>query len=396
MEEWIWELLKGVGFFFLHPLFYIGLFYSIGLGYTRVKRERKNFKIRVQDGLFELRTYLLRGLVPGVLLSALLWIAGVMVPVEFLWAALMVTLLFALFFRPGFLSPAYTAGLAYVLLLAYSYYPVENPFFIPYDHTLERETLTGVALLVGVLIFMEGVLIFRNGSRNTSPKRILSKRGLHVGIHESRRLWNVPLFLLIPGGPFTLPFDFWPLLPGAGNTFRLYLIPFWIGFSRLITDNLPAKAVRTTGKRVALLGVVVTAVAAFGYFFPTASPAAVALALFFRPLLQWLDNWKQKNRPFYFSKNEPGIVVLDIIPGSAAEKMGIQIGEIIRTVNGLSVRTEREFYDALQRNSAFCRLEVLDHNGENRLVTRALYEGEHHELGVIFVDMEGELERNVG
>ena len=46
---------------------------------------------------------------------------------------------------------------------------------------------------------------------------------------------------------------------------------------------------------------------------------------------------------------------------------------------------KKVFYEALQQNRAHCKLEVLDVNGQIRFVQRALYEGDHHELGILFV-----------
>jgi hypothetical protein len=54
-------------------------------------------------------------------------------------------------------------------------------------------------------------------------------------------------------------------------------------------------------------------------------------------------------------------------------------------VNGHAVKTVEEFYQFLQKNRAFCKLEVIGFNGEIRFVQRALYDGEHHELGILFV-----------
>ena len=73
--------------------------------------------------------------------------------------------------------------------------------------------------------------------------------------------------------------------------------------------------------------------------------------------------------------------------------MGLQIGDVIRTVNGVQVQTTQQYYEALQLNRAYCKLEVIDDQGENRLVNRALYEGEHHELGVITFEMDSKWEK---
>ena len=77
---WIMEFLAGMGKLFLHPLFYFSFFLCIVMGYHRVKRERKNFKIRVEDGYFELRNVLPLGILIGLGLSIITILSGLVVP----------------------------------------------------------------------------------------------------------------------------------------------------------------------------------------------------------------------------------------------------------------------------------------------------------------------------
>lgn len=93
-----------------------------------------------------------------------------------------------------------------------------------------------------------------------------------------------------------------------------------------------------------------------------------------------------KNAPFIFLKSKQGVKILGVIPQSPAEKMGLIKGEIISKINGTVVHKEEELYKALQKNRAYCKLEVIGNNGEMRFVQRALFEGEHYELGLLFVD----------
>jgi hypothetical protein len=47
------------------------------------------------------------------------------------------------------------------------------------------------------------------------------------------------------------------------------------------------------------------------------------------------------------------------------------------------VHTKRELHQAMQLNSAFCKLEVLNLAGESKFVKHALFSGEHHQLGIL-------------
>ncbi|WP_156321398.1 hypothetical protein [Halolactibacillus sp. JCM 19043] len=66
--------------------------------------------------------------------------------------------------------------------------------------------------------------------------------------------------------------------------------------------------------------------------------------------------------------------------------MGIEIGEVITKVNGHRVSNGDEFYEALQSNLAFCKIEIYNLDGEIRFTQRAYYEGDHHQLGLVFVE----------
>ncbi|KYD18559.1 PDZ domain-containing protein [Caldibacillus debilis] len=388
MAAWVFEVAKGIGMFFLHPLFYIGWFYAVYLGYRRVKRERKDFHVRVQDGWFEFRTYLSKGILPGVLISLVVFAAGAYSSFSFPVAAFFATLLFSLFLHPAWLSPAFTAGTAFFLLYFLQIYRAEIPYLNRWLSFEPDGTLPTVSFLLALLLFAESYLLFKDAAYHTSPRIIRSPRGLNVGVHESRRLWMVPLVLVLPGGNLHLPLDFWPLLPFPNEDFSLLLIPYWIGFARQIRTDLPAAAVSATAKRVLILGLIVSALAIPGFWHPLWSAAAAAAAVIGRLFIPLIQRMQDQNRPFYFSRSERGVKILDIIPGSPAERMGLKIGELVTKVNGTPVNDDTGFYGALQKNMAYCRLEVVDHQGEVRLESGALYEGEHHELGILFVGKE--------
>ena len=63
--------------------------------------------------------------------------------------------------------------------------------------------------------------------------------------------------------------------------------------------------------------------------------------------------------------------------------MGLQIGECIVKVNGQAVHTEDELYEALQINAAYCRLEVLDIDGEIRYTQQAVFMNDHYRIGIL-------------
>lgn len=385
VQDWLWMSLTGIGKMFLNPLFYYLFFIAAVLGVARVKRERRNFHVRVQDAYFELRQLFPLGIGLGLVASVLTIAAGIVVPFGAVVLFVLCTFLWSVTTRVRVISPAYIIGGAFFILIFAAGQSLPIPFFSDTFSRLENKIYPSIGIVMAVLLVIEGILIFRNGAKATSPKLLKSKRGQWVGIHEVKRLWAVPMFLLLPGDSLSLPFDWWPLFSFGGETYTLLLVPFAIGFHQQIKANLPKEAVQQIGKQVITLGTVTTIIATIGFWMPIATIPVVALAMIGRELITFRQRLKEESQNAYFSKRNNGVMILGILPDSPAEKMALQVGELITKINGVIVHNESAFYEALVRNRAHCKLEVYDVNGQIRFVQRALYEGEHHELGVLLV-----------
>ncbi|RSD25178.1 PDZ domain-containing protein [Mesobacillus subterraneus] len=383
-QDWFIELLKGTGRLLLHPVFYYSIFLAAVLGVSRVKRERKNFTVRAKDAYFELRQLFPIGLLIGLIISIITVAAGLTIPFAAIILIAAFTLLLSLTTQIRLLAPAYTIGAAFFALIFLSDQNIDLPLL----GTIDDKIYPSIAILLALLTIAEGILILLNGKKGTSPKLIKSKRGQMVGVHEVKRVWLVPAFMLIPGNVLTLPFDWWPVFTLGDNTYSLILVPFAIGMHQQVQGMLPTEAIQQQGSRVIGLGVLISMIAATGYWYPIASIAAVAVAIIGREALTFAQRMKEESGPFYFSKKNHGVMILGILPGSPADKMALAVGELVTKVNGANVHDEKAFYEALSRNRAHCKLEVLDTNGQIRFVQRALYEGDHHELGILFVQDE--------
>ncbi|WHY85408.1 PDZ domain-containing protein [Neobacillus novalis] len=396
VETWLVELLKGTGKLFLHPVLYYLVFLAGILGVMRVKRERKNFHIRAHDAYYELRQLFPLGLLCGLVLSIIVVAAGIAVPFAAILLIAGFTFLWSLTTKVRLISPVYTVGAAFftTILIAENNWSI--PLFSKSFHSIGDKVYPSVVVVLGLLLIVEGVLILKNGSKGTSPKLAKSKRGQSVGVHEVKRLWMLPLFMLIPGDALQLPFDWWPLFHIGAKEYTLIFVPFAIGFNQQIKGMLPKEAIQLHGRQVITLGVLISILSVAGYWYPLISIVIAALAVIGRESLTLMASLKDENRPFYFSKKNHGLMIIGIIPESPASKMGLQVGEIIAKANGVLVRDENTLYEALEKNRAHCKLDVLDKNGEIRFVQRALYEGDHHELGILFVPDERKYDKKIG
>ncbi len=388
VQEWMMELLKGFGWLLLNPVFYYLFILAAILGVSRVKRERKNFHVRAENAYFELKQLLPFGLAAGLVLSILLVGAGLVIPIEFIIFTAALTILWSLTTKVRMLSPIYTVGFAFFATLFFLSMKWELPLIQSMTPEWSINILPPIAILLALLILAEGILISRNGSKGTSPKLVIGKRGLVVGIHEVKRLWMLPVFLVIPGESLSALFAWWPLFSIGEQSYALILVPFSLGFSQHIKGMRPVESVKNVGQKVIKLGAVLTLLSLIGFWYPLASIVIVAMAIIGREIISVRQRIKEDSLPFYFSKKNQGVMILGVLPDSPAEGMGLQVGELVMKVNGTPVNGEESFYKALQQNRAHCKLEVLDINGQNRFTQRALFENEHHELGILFVEDE--------
>ncbi len=343
------------------------------------------FHTRLHDGFYELRSLLPMGGVIGLVLSIITIGSGVVIPFGTIVLIGVITILLSLTFSLRWLSPSYVIGFSMFGIIFLSTLSSESSFLQGLIEDFKNTSLTAVVMLLALLVISEGILVLKNGTKGTSPHIEQSKRGLPVGSHLTRRLWMVPVFLVLPGEVLQTQFQWWPLFSINDGQYALTLVPFAIGFQNKTLGMLPSDGIRFIGKRIIAHGIVIAALAVGNIWYPLLAIVGASLALIGRELISIHHRLTDDSMPFFFSRKDHGLMILGIIPKTPAEKMGLQVGEIVTKVNSIPVKSEGGFYEALQKNRAYCKLEIVDTNGEVRFVQRALYDGEHHELGILFV-----------
>ncbi|MBM7713825.1 hypothetical protein JOC94_000795 [Bacillus thermophilus] len=380
------EIAKAIGKFFIHPVFYFSIILALAAGYLRVKRERKDFHVRVNGALHELKQLWPAGILAGVILSIFTMVLGVAVPLEYIILIAAFSILLGVIANARLLSAAFTIGLPVVFI----YTTVSLELQIPYIEQLRGNMtfLSGLSILLALLILMEGILMMRGGLKDVSPKLRTSRRGLTVGALQVKRLWLVPVLFVYPAGPFVSTLDWWPVVQWGGETFTIILVPFLLGFQQQVQGCLPKDAVVKLGKQTLILGIIVLVVAnALVFFYPSVAPPIVAgISILGRFWISYRHRVRENNTLYYYTPLNDGVMILDVLPGSPADRMELKTGEVIVKCNNLEVTNKKELYKAVLKNRAYCKLEVLDEHQEIRFVQCSLYEGDHHELGILFIE----------
>ncbi len=304
--------------------------------YAKIRRyEQEFFGLKRIDPLMESVTSLVYGIGGGLLATMLFIMLGVSISnagVAYLWLAAVLLMLI----NQRFLCFAYAGSLVSLIALLTGY---------PEIH------IATLMALVAILHLVEALLIFVNGYHNASPMFFKHKSGKIVGGFALRKFWPMPTIALVgvamvsSGVDFqSVPMpDWWPLFrPGVelpeSHVLIHVLFPLVValGYSDFVQTELPkTKARRSAGMLLLysfiLLGL---AVLANQYSFLAILPVLFA-PLGHELVIHWGQRREGANPPIFHG--EDGVMVLAVYPNSPAEEMGLEAGDVIRSINGVEI-----------------------------------------------------------
>jgi len=388
--EFAVELLQSLGHaalrLFMNPFTYIGVVF-IALQYRRqVQLERKLFHAKLHSWLSETGRTVLWGAAAGLVASAVLLFAGITLQADvvlLLWGISIPLLLL----RVRYLCLAYSVGVLGTLHAIVMWMPDLSGVAAvgPLLGIIQQADIPSLLLIVALLHLIEGLLVGLQGARMASPLFVEGKRGKIIGGYQLQGFWPVPLFLLVPlqgGVAEPLP---WGTLLGADYAagWALLAFPAVIGFTEFTASRRPREQVRLSGRMLVLYGVVLGLLAVGAAYWPPLLLAAAPLCFALHEALIGYRKRLEANQTPLYVHADRGLRILAVLPKGPAAELGIEAGEIIHKVNGHRVRSKTDLHYAMQLNSAFCKLEILNLQGEVRFLQRALFAGEHHQLGII-------------
>lgn len=379
------ELLQGIGRFLINPLFYLTIMFAVLLGYTRVKRERRFFHIRVANGWSELKSSLTGGLLVSLVLSLVIVAAGLAVTPQFLLVLSVITIVGMILYTLHLLSSVILITASFMVLVVLNQTDMAFTFMgIEVDGAVWNDaSVVPLCILAGLLVMAEGWLIRKKGAYFASPILEKTKRGMKAVAYLSKSVWLLPLLLVVPGEGISSYVPYWPQFTLGGESFSLVLFPLVIGFQQKVRKTLPIYFYPKLARTVTLLGVAITLGGITGYFMKEAAFIMLLAGSLIRLLITLQYKMQERADVYAVAPSSNGAMIAAVLPNSPAEKMGLVTGEVIKKVNGREVQTERELYEALQVNAAHCKIEVLDHHQELRLTQHVVHSDDHHGIGLL-------------
>jgi membrane-associated protease RseP (regulator of RpoE activity) len=329
------------------------------------------------------------GFVGGAITSIVMAFVGISISIEAvlcLWAISIVLMLV----RSRFICFAYSIGLLGLIQYGVGWFPdLETNSVIGSLYRLIQDIqMPGLLALVAVIHAVEALFMRTQGEKFATPLFIESKRGKIVGGYQLSGFWPLPLFLMIPmeTNGSSLP---WHTLfnafgsAGGAMGWTIVAFPLVIGFTEMTITRLPKEKVVWSSNMLFLYSIIIFLLAVGSELWSGFIVPGCLAAIGLHELLIWYSRFQEIHASPKFVHDADGLLILGVIPNSPAVEMGIQIGERIHKVNGIKVRHKEELHAALGKNGAFCKLEILNLEGHSKFLQRAVFSGDHHQLGVI-------------
>lgn len=330
---------------------------------------------------------ILTGLIAGFVSSFVTVAAGITIEtdtVRYLFYVMCIMLLFDL----RFVSISYAAGILGSISLIFGTPKVNIPSLL---------------CLVAVLELVEGILIYLNRKGDCVPVFIRHDCEI-AGAFLIRRFWMIPVvfftYLMQPG---LISLDFasgWPLaFKGPPLTDLAYALGLDCLVAVLCQNDIaitkhPEKKSVQSAALIICYSLVLFILAVFSLNSAWIGYIGVAWCILAHEGIYLYSNLSEKRGVPLYNAVRRGLRVMEVLPGSHAQLMGLKRGDIILSINNHDIQTEEGVNEALREFPTYTWINVLGWDGRDRTLEYSCYPGGYNTLGIICVPREREVTYN--
>ena len=370
-------ILKLIGSYLLTPVLWLGILYVIISYNQRINKERKQFRVAINKDFYEGRNFIKYGLFFFVMGSLISMILGLTLPTNSVYIYQILVVL-------AFLINGFSTTSMLLVMTAAGILELVVPRFITFFGDVFPEISGPSWLLLIFISILADYYLTRNMKKHPLSPRIKSgKRGRNIATYLGRETVVFPLLALIPSGTLSSTLNFWPVFNIGNQKFSLILFPIFISTSVKVIKRAKERVIQDKLKNTELLlgltFVLIVLTKFMSKLFLISLIILTVVSIFFEIKLRK----KEKDANSWYVETDEGIRIISVQPETPAAKMKLQPGDVILTCNNRVVNSEKEFYQALQLNSAYCHVKVRTYEGDLRIAESAIFMDSPHEIGLI-------------
>ncbi|MCX7884436.1 MAG: PDZ domain-containing protein [Caloramator sp.] len=393
---------NGVVGFLLDPVTWIFLFIIIGQYKKFVSLQQNMYGGFTKQSTKELvTTSILFGIISGLIGTIIMTTFGITFYKSNGLGYLILLSLLLMLISPRYVCLSYSGGILSILILILSaILSTEKIYSDSFLYSLYNALdfdVPALMAIIAVMHFMESVLMWLDGGRGAVP--VFMKQGEEiVGAFIMQRFWIIPIILYFfvsktsdISGVITTP-DWWPLIKSSqlgdfakDAVFMATPLIAMLGYSDFAVTATVEKKVKRSSVGLAIFSLMLLVLAFLAtklYFFNY-------IAALFAPLahegLILYERKREKNGKPLYKKSDDGVMVLDTMPQSPAESMGIKPGDIVMSINNKEVKEISDVDEIFNEYLNFLWVEVKNGDGKKRVLEYRDYKNVIKSLGVITI-----------
>ena len=332
---------------------------------------------------------ILTGLVAGFVAGFLAVAMGITIEAESVRYLFYIMCLLFLF-DMRFVNISYAAGILAAISLIFGYPKVD---------------ISSLLALVAILQLVESVLVYLNRKSDFVPIFINHKDEI-AGAFLIRRFWMIPVvfftYVLQTGGillDFTVD---WPLLFGSpalkdgAYALGLDCLVAVLCYSDIAITKHPEKKCTQSAAMLTCYSAILLLLAIFSVNIRWLGYVGVVFCVLAHEGIHFISTYSENRGQPLYNAVRRGLRVMDILPESHAQTMGMERGDIILGINNNDIQTDEGVTEALREFPTFTWIRVSGWDGKERIIEYRCFPGGYNSLGIITVPREKEVTYNTG
>jgi len=313
------------------PFFWL-LIMILFLQYYRIGKLEKKILGANKQSVYERVVYsTLSGLIGGMLGSILLIILGVTIDTNNFRIILGLALILMLI-HPRFLCFSYSGGIVSIVSLIFNISTID---------------VSSIMIMVAVLHLIESLLI-RVDAYKTRIPIFIENNGRTVGGFNMIRYWPIPLILQVP----------------INYQLTISGIVAALGYGDMTITEYPKDRARHSSNQLLIYSIALLVFSLLSLQYNLFKAIAAVFAPVAHELIIQHSIRKERSRKPLFAPENKGVRVLDTSPNGIANKMGINSGDIIVSINGINVNSIEDIRRIMVHAPSYIWIDYFDKNGK--------------------------------